>query len=460
MGMPEWQAVVSGALALLLPVYSIVAQQRPRDDPIRAVDSLAQAALRGGPIAGMSVALVRGSNVLLAKGYGFADLENEVTATEHTVYRIGSITKQFTAAVILQLAEQGKLNLDDNIRHFLPSYDTHSYTITIRQLLNHTSGIRSFTELPAFQARDRLDFSPESLFAIFQHEPLDFPPGTGFLYNNSAFYLLGVIIERVSGQPYRDYLREHVLAPLGLRETYSCEDAPIIRYRAHGYRVSEGKLQNAAYLSMLPPTAGGNLCSTVLDLATWTQALAEGRVISHASYLQMTTPGTLADGRTLGYGYGLFLSTLASHREIVHSGDINGFSAYKAFYPNDSLTLVVLSNTEGPLVSSGQIPRPIARRALGVGAVPLRALPLNPGERARVVGIYRAGTLEVAVTEERDRLRLNKPFAAVYLYQGGDVFASESSPEIRALFSGRGSHADRLILELGGQRLFDLTRTP
>jgi CubicO group peptidase (beta-lactamase class C family) len=111
--------------------------------------------------------------VLFAKGYGFADLENEVTATEHTVYRIGSITKQFTAAVILQLAEQGKLNLDDNIRHFLPSYDTHSYTITIRQLLNHTSGIRSFTELPAFQARDRLDFSPESLFAIFQHEPLD-----------------------------------------------------------------------------------------------------------------------------------------------------------------------------------------------------------------------------------------------------------------------------------------------
>jgi hypothetical protein len=120
----------------------------------------------------------------------------------------------------------------------------------------------------------------------------------------------------------------------------------------------------------------------------------------------------------------------------------------------------VLSNTEGPLVSSGQIPRPIARRALGVRAEPLRALPLSPGERARVVGIYRAGTLEVAVTEERDRLRLNKPFPAAYLYQGGDVFASESSPEIRALFSGRGSHAQRLILELGGQRLFDLTRAP
>jgi CubicO group peptidase (beta-lactamase class C family) len=408
----------------------------------------------------MSVALVRGSGVLLARGYGFADLENKVPATEHTVYRIGSITKQFTAAAVLQLGEQGKLNLDDDIRQYLPSYDTQGYTITIRELLNHTSGIRSFTELPAFQARDRLDFSPESLLAIFQHEPLDFPPGTGFHYNNSAFYLLGLVIERVSAQPYGEYLREHVLSPLGLRETYSCDDAPIIPYRAHGYRVSEGKLENAAYLSMLPPTAGGNLCSTVLDLATWTRALAERRLISHSSYVQMTTPGRLPDGRNLGYGYGLFLSTLAGHREIVHMGDINGFSAYKALYPNDALTLVVLSNTEGPLVSSGQIPRPIARRALGVQAEQLKDLPLSPGELARFVGIYHAGTAQVAVTEKRGKLRLTEPFPAAYLYQGGDVFSAESTSEVRLLFSGRGSRADRLILELGGQRLFDLTRTP
>jgi CubicO group peptidase (beta-lactamase class C family) len=133
--MANWPAVASGAWAVLLPAHSIVAQQGPRDALVRAVDSLAQASLRAGPIAGMSVALVRGSDVLLAKGYGFADLENEVPATAHTVYRIGSITKQFTAAALLQLVEQGKLKLDDDIRHYLPSYDTQGYTIAVRQLL-------------------------------------------------------------------------------------------------------------------------------------------------------------------------------------------------------------------------------------------------------------------------------------------------------------------------------------
>jgi D-alanyl-D-alanine carboxypeptidase len=451
-------ALLWGTSALLLAVHPISAQERPGHTLIRAIDSIAETALRAGPIVGMSVALVRGSEVLLAKGYGYADLENNVPATEHTVYRIASITKQFTAAAILQLVEQGKLNLDYDITRYLPGYDTHGYTITVQQLLNHTSGIRSFTELPAFQARDRLDLPPESLLALFQHEPLDFPPGTGFLYNNSAFYLLGLIIERVSGQPYGEYLRGHVLAPLGLRETHSCEDAPIIRHRARGYRVSEGKLQNAVYLSMVPPTAGGSLCSTVLDLASWTRALAEGRVISQASYVRMTTPATLPDGRTIGYGYGLFLSTLASHREIVHGGDINGFSAYQAFYPDDSLTLVVLSNTEGPLVWSGQIPRPIARLALGVPEEHPKRVPLSTRDWARFVGVYRAGTTQVAVTDERGKLTLTEPFPATYLYQGGDIFLSERSPEIRALFFGGGARADRLIIELGGKRLLDLTR--
>lgn len=460
MRISDWHPLFSGTVALLLAQQSVAAQQRPDHGLTRAVDSVAHAWLRAGPIAGMSVALVRGSRVLLVRGYGFADLENQVPATGHTVYRIGSITKQFTAAAILQLAEQGGLALDDDIRQYLPNYDTHGETITIRELLNHTSGIRSFTELSAFQARDRLDVPAESLVAIFEHEPLDFRPGTGFHYNNSAFYVLGLVIAKVSGQPYGEYLRDHVLAPLGLRATYSCDDAPIIPHRAHGYRVTEGTLQNAAYLSMLPPTAGGSLCSTVLDLATWTRALADSRLISHASYVQMTTPGELADGRTLGYGYGLFLSSLAGHREIVHGGDINGFSAYKAYYPDDSLTLVVLSNTEGPLVYSGQIPRVIARRALGVPVEPVKDLRLGPGDLARFAGIYGAGAAQVAVTVERGGLSLAEPFPAVYRYLGGDVFASERTPEIRLLFSGRGPKADRLILELGGQRLFDVTRTP
>lgn len=459
MSVSDRHALLVGTWALLLPLHSVAPQQHTNRGLTQMIDSVAQRWLQAGLVAGMSVALVRGTDVLLARGYGFADLENRVPATEHTVYRIGSITKQFTAAAILQLAEQRKLRLEDDIGRYLPGYDTHGHTISIRELLNHTSGIRDFTELAAFQARERLDISAESLLAIFEHEPLDFPPGTGFHYNNSAFYLLGLIIQKVSGQAYGEYLREHVLLPLGLRESYSCDDSPVIPRRAHGYRVNKGKLENAAYLSMLPPLAGGKLCSTVLDLATWTRALAEGRLISRASYVQMTTPGRLRDGRVLGYGYGLFLSILAGHPEIVHGGEINGFSAHKSFYPNDSLTVVVLTNTEGEFGYSGRIARAIVRRALDLEPELLRAQPLSPAEGARFVGLYRAGTLNLTITVNQRKLRVSEPFPGLCLCQGADVFVSRNSPEVRLLFSGRGSRAVHLVLEFAGQQVFYLTRS-
>jgi len=448
------------AWMLLLRAHPVAAARPSRAELIRFVDSLAQASLQSGPIAGMSIAVVRGSDLVVAKGYGFADLENRVRATEHTVYRIGSITKQFTAGAILQLAERGQLRLDDEITRYLPGYDTHGYRITIRQLLNHTSGIRGFTEVSAFQGRDRLDLSPDSMLALFQHEPLDFVPGTGYVYSNSAYYLLARIIQRVSGQSYGNYLREHVFMPLGLNETYSCDDAPIISHRARGYTFGEGELQNAPYLSMLPPTGGGSICSTVLDLVTWTRALAEGRFISHASYAQMTTPLSLPDGRILGYGYGLAISTLAGHLEIAHAGTISGFSGYSAFYPRDSITVVVLCNTLGP-VFPGLLARAIARRALSVPVESPKRIPLSPDERARVVGTYGAGRLQIAVSDVRDTLKVNDLFFdEVYLYQGHDVFASARNPEIRAVFSGRGRHADRLVLDMAGLRVYDVVRAP
>src|SRR5215831_15619810 len=394
------QIAVFTAAALLFPALSVAASRPSRAELTQFVDSLARASL-AEPIAGMSIAVVRGSDELVAKGYGYADLENQVPATEHTVYRIGSLTKQFTAAAILQLAEQKKLSLDDEIGRYVPGYDTHGSRITIRQLLSHTSGIPSFTGIAAFQARERLDLSPDSMLALFQHQPLDFPPGTEFLYSNSGYYLLGLIIERVSGQPYGEYLRERIFKPLGLSETFICDDAPIFPRRARGYQVEAWKLENADYISMRPPSSAGCLCSTVRDLATWTRALAEGRVISLASYAQMTTPTKVTDGRTFGYGYGLGLGELAGHPAIVHEGGINGFVSFKELYPRDSLIIIVLCNTESPSVSSGQQSRSIARRALSVPREKVKALPIDSKERARVEGTYGRGRLEVTVSVER-----------------------------------------------------------
>jgi D-alanyl-D-alanine carboxypeptidase len=156
---------------------------------------------------------------------------------------------------------------------YVPSLQKHGRQVSIRQLLNHTSGIRSFTAIPEFASKERLDLTDDELLAVFQDEAFDFEPGTNFLYNNSAYYMLGMVIERVSGRAYRDHMRDEVFVPLGLADTRACDDHQLIPHRARGYTVSGGALQNAPFISMAPPKGGGNLCSTALDLAKWAQVL-------------------------------------------------------------------------------------------------------------------------------------------------------------------------------------------
>ena len=219
---------VLSALVCLSGRATVSARQVPGSRLADAVDAISVAALRELQLPSLSIAIARGSRVLLAKAYGLADLENDVAATERTVYRIGSITKQFTAAAILRLAEQRKLSLDDEISRYVPSLQRHGWRMSIRQLLNHTSGIRSFTAIPGFASKERLDLSDDELLAVFQNEEVDFEPGTNFLYNNSAFYLLAMVIERLSGRAYRDFMRDDVFVPLGLADTRACDEHQLI----------------------------------------------------------------------------------------------------------------------------------------------------------------------------------------------------------------------------------------
>jgi CubicO group peptidase (beta-lactamase class C family) len=420
---------------------------------VSRIDELAATVLENGSVAGLSIGVRRGDDVLLIRGYGLADIENDVPATAETVYRIGSVTKQFTAAAVMQLVESGAIDLDDPMTEYLPDYPTQGHVVTIRHLLTHTSGIKSYTGLEEWQPTMRLDLTDEELVALFSDEPFDFAPGERYLYNNSGFYLLGMIVAEASGQPYRDYLRAHIFEPLGLASSSYCDERPIIRNRAEGYELVRGELLNAQPLSMNHPGAAGALCSTVGDLLDWTRALRAGEVVSSASYAQMTTPGTLDSGATTGYGFGLGLGQLVGRATVSHGGGINGFNAMLAYYPDADLDVVVLSNTPGPHVD--RTAETIAKWALGIAVATVRDEPIAAREIAAYVGAYRlAPGFELTVFEQNGQLwtQATGQGAARLRSQGDGTFVPTFDDAVRVEFVMDGDRATTLILFQGGRR--------
>lgn len=314
---------LAAGLALVLGVVASASAQVPDSAFSRAVDSLAEAAVGSGSVAGVSVAVARGGRTVHARGYGLADVSRNAPVTPATIFRAGSLAKQFTAAAVMRLVEQKRLSLDDEITKFLPEYPAHGRSVLVRHLLSHTSGIRS------------------------DGEPLEFAPGTDFRYSNSGYFLLGRIIEKVTGQRYADFLHDAVIAPLALPATKYCPDQPVPATDASGYLVRGGGLVPSAPLNMNHPFAAGALCASAGDLVAWTLALSGGRVVSSDSYRRMITPDPLADGRRMPYGYGLGLVSVAGHAAIAHGGAMSGFTAQLVHFPADSLIVAVMVNTEG-----------------------------------------------------------------------------------------------------------------
>lgn len=417
---------------------------------VALVDSIGRAAAERPEVPGLSIAVARGSDVLLARGYGFADVDQRVPATAETVYRIGSVTKQFTAAAIMQLVEQGKVRLNDPITRYLPEFPMQGHTVTVRHLLQHTSGVKSYTSLgPRWQARMHEDLAPAELVALFQDEPFEFVPGERWSYSNSGYFLLGLIVERASGQSYADYVREHLFQPLGLTQTRYCPNAAG-GDMAEGYMRGIAGPVRALDISMTHPYAAGALCSTVTDLLTWTRALAGGRVVSPASYREMATAGLLDSGKSTDYGYGLAVGDLEGHAKLAHGGGIPGFSAYLAHYPADDMAVAVLVNAEG--VDPGTVESAVARAALGLPQLMRTDLPLTAEKRARYPGNYELGPLQLRVFEEKGRLMAQATGQSAFplLYQGEQTFLLDVPQEIRLVFSATGIPADGLVLHQGG----------
>jgi CubicO group peptidase (beta-lactamase class C family) len=304
------------------------------------------------------------------------------------VFRLGSITKQFTAVAILMLAEQGKLSLQDEITKFLPDYPTQGKTITVEHLLTHTSGIKSYTDLPEWLPLMRKDMTLKEIIDIFKDKPMEFSPGERWKYCNSGYILLGAIIEKVSGETYEAFLQKHIFDPLAMKHSYYGSASRVILRRIPGY--SKGKIgfENAPYISMTQPYAGGSLLSSVDDLAVWDEALLSGKLIKRETLERAFTPYKLKDGSTTGYGYGWFISNYEGHRIIEHGGGIMGFTTHTLLLPEDQTFVALLTNSD----IEGRTPEPFAFRitALTLGK-PYKepvAVTLQEKEIIPLVGVY------------------------------------------------------------------------
>jgi CubicO group peptidase (beta-lactamase class C family) len=405
---------------------------RDRSAFVTAVDTLAAEALQRGPIAGLSIAVVEKGKAVLVKGYGFADLEGGVPATPETSYPIASVTKHFTAAAVLRLADQGKLGLDDPLSRFFPAARPQIGALTIRHLLNHTSGLTRGGPAPRAAA---LSVITRGGTARGQGERWD--------YSNYNFSLLGLVIEQASARDYARYVREELAVPLALTGTGYCEDGSALPGRGRDYQSGLKTLSPTSYWMEPHFFAAGGLCSTVLDLVRWEKAVEDGRVVSPAMLRAMWAPARLPDGLEADYGYGTRLGLTGGRRKLGHTGGGQSNKAVLARYPDDDVTIAVLLNTEranAPVTATGLEER-IERLFFGLPEPSVPGVSV-PGEGShRYVGQYRDGSRRVRVAAEHGMLTVRPGFRhhadSRLIPGGGGLFLDAKEPSIGLRFQVR-----------------------
>jgi CubicO group peptidase (beta-lactamase class C family) len=330
-----------------------------------------------------AVLVARGNEVILSKGYGSANLEWNVPNTPSTKFRLGSITKQFTAASILLLEERGKLTLDDPIKKYVPDAPREWDKITIFNLLTHTSGIPNFTSLPDYKSLKLDEMPVAKTILTVRNKPLDFLPGEKMSYSNSGYLVLGHVIETVTGASYEKFVTDNIFTPLGMKDSGYDSNTAIIARRAAGYMPSATGPVNAGFVHMSIPHAAGALYSTTEDLLRWEQGLFAGKVVSPASLAKMTTPFKN------DYALGVVVQTASGRKVIQHGGGIDGFNTFLAYYPDGKLTVAVLANINGQ--TPNQIATKLADLAHG-GGVQLtserKEIALPAATLSKYVGTY------------------------------------------------------------------------
>jgi CubicO group peptidase (beta-lactamase class C family) len=410
-------------------------------------------------------AVIRGSDTLAYGAYGLADVDARRPAMATTIYEIGSITKQFTSAAIMKLVEQGRVRLDDDLSKYVPQFPLQGKKVSIRELLNHTSGIHSYTSSPDWQKTWNQALTPDAIIKFVAADTFDFAPGSAYRYNNTGYVLLGMVIEKASGQKYAKYLDAQIFKPLGLKQTAYCPSKTTDPAFALGYSKGPNGTVRAQFLDLSHPFSAGALCSTVGDLVKWQRALDGGKVVSPASYALMSTADTLNNGKKINYGFGLVPGMFESHKTISHTGGINGFATAATYVPDDTLNIVVFTNydAESPQVLVANLLRvaygvePVSRRA---GPTQAAAPSLSPADRDAILGNYILALpggqqlpIKFFMDGERLMAQAQGQGANEIHYLGNYEFGVSFDPALRFTFTVEGGKASKVTLLQGGARM-------
>jgi CubicO group peptidase (beta-lactamase class C family) len=365
---------------------------------VHAIDAIVRRAMERQKVPGVAVAVVRKGSVLLAKGYGDANVEHRVPVTPDTIFQSGSVGKQFTAAAVMLMVEQEKLALDDPLTKFFPDAPAHWSGIKVRHLLTHTSGIPDYT---GGSIDYRKDHSEEDLVRMAYTLKPEFAPGSRWNYSNTAYVLLGVLVRKASGKFYGDVLREQVFEPLGMRTARVISEADIVPNRAAGYRLEGGQLKNQNWVSpSMNTTADGSLYLSLRDLIAWDTGVRERKVLKPESWQMVLSPVVLNSGKTYPYGFGWSIDNFNGHRVEAHGGSWQGFQTFIGRFPDDELSVVVLTNL------AQAEPVEIAEEIVEVFDPTLRPAPLkpiedqNPAVQARVRTLLEAARAGKLTPEE------------------------------------------------------------
>lgn len=373
---------------------------------------------------GASAIVVKKGVILYKKGIGMADMELNVPANPDMIFRIGSITKQFTAVCILKLAGEGKLSLQDDIKKFIPDYAIKE-PITIEHLLTHTSGIKSYTNVDSFWRNMRTDMTPREIIRLTEKDSLEFKPGTKYNYNNTGFVMLGYMIEKISGKSYEDFVTEYLFKPAGMTKTFFGNESRIIKDRAKGYKKDGTMFFNSDYISMTLPHAAGSLISTVEDLWKWNQSLYSYKFISKDWVDKATTSYQLANGKSTNYGYGLGVSAVQGSLAFEHGGGIPGFLTYGIYMPTEEVFVAVFSNCD--CKSPDAIATKMAAIAIGK-PYNFKSLPLKEADAKQYEGVY--------LHEGEERIIQWKEGKLTSQRGGGNVFEIKMYEKDKFFFEG------------------------
>jgi CubicO group peptidase (beta-lactamase class C family) len=449
------RAAVLYALIAFVSITAASATEQTGGTLADRLDAIAGAGVRENRSVGIVAGVARGRDQLLLKAYGKADVEGNEPMTVDTLIPIGSVTKQFTAAAILQLRDQGKLGLDDDLAKWLPDFDTRGNNVTLRHLLGHSSGVGELIQMPELRKLQMLRnpaVTRDDVYKVVSRHPFQFPTGSVQIYSNSGYWLLGFIVEKASGMSYEDYVEKRIFEPLGMTRSVYCNSSDSIPRRAAGYGMKGGKTVRVPPIVQTATFAAGAICSTAEDMIRWLQALHGGKVLSSKSYDEMMTPARLSDGTVTRYSMGTAVAEDSRGLKFMgHSGGGFGYSSETRWFPEAQLAIVVLTNSE-----PDEITVVTGNLAAAVLPVPKPAGPFT-GDASSLVGTYKGlgpgGDMSVEVTRTPEGLAFSirgaaagpLPWVAGWTFRRNDALlvfrrSGKTGPATELRFDTAGDH--------------------